>query len=88
MVVCSKHVNVLTPVVETLRALLFPFDWHVSYFSVLYGERGGYLDSPSPYLFGFYGKSPSGPFPPEVCVCVCAWLCVVRYLFLRCAKCV
>ena len=55
VVVCSKHIALLTPVLETIRALLFPFDWQMSYFPILYGDNGGYMESPSQYLFGYYG---------------------------------
>ena len=53
--VCSQHLALLTPVLESLRALLFPFEWHMPYIPVLFGEKARLMESPFNYLFGFYG---------------------------------
>ena len=65
IVICTKHVALLCPVAETLKALLFPFKWQyicilfcLNYFHldipVLPIQITGIFQSPTPFLVGMH----------------------------------
>lgn len=62
VVLCSKHLSLLTPMVESLLSLLFPFNWHGMYIPILPLNMLDALDAPVPYLVGINGecKQPEG----------------------------
>lgn len=60
---CSKYLALLTPVMETLRSLLFPFNWVSVYVPVLGPANGGLMDGPIPTFFGFHGMTACVLFP-------------------------
>ncbi|OQR91311.1 hypothetical protein THRCLA_09040 [Thraustotheca clavata] len=53
---CSKHLSLLTPIAETLIALLFPFAWQGAYIPVLPSSLLDVIDAPVPFLVGVHSK--------------------------------
>lgn len=66
VVLRSKHLSLLTPIVEALLSLLFPFTWQGMYIPLLPSNMMDALDAPVPYLVGVNGECPQ---PPGVVVC-------------------
>eukprot|EP00980_Cylindrotheca_fusiformis_P019932 scaffold7017_cov134-Cylindrotheca_fusiformis.AAC.27 len=62
----SKHLSLLTPIVEALLSLLFPFTWQGMYIPLLPSDMMDVLDAPVPFLVGVNGKCPQ---PVGVVVC-------------------
>ena len=52
VVLCSKHIALLTISAESLRALLFPFSWQAIYIPVLPRSTIEFLYSPVPFFMG------------------------------------
>ncbi|KAG3110476.1 hypothetical protein PI124_g13272 [Phytophthora idaei] len=52
VVLCSKHIGLLTPVAETLLAILLPFSWQGAYIPVLPTSLLDVIDAPVPFLVG------------------------------------
>ncbi|TYZ65246.1 hypothetical protein PybrP1_012342 [[Pythium] brassicae (nom. inval.)] len=52
LVVCSENLSVLTPVMETLRALLHPFECQVVYIPVLPLSLLDFVSAPVPFFMG------------------------------------
>jgi hypothetical protein len=52
VLVVSSHIGVLSDVLETLLALLYPFKWQYVYIPVLPSRLSMYLEAPQPYLIG------------------------------------
>ncbi|KAF1783768.1 uDENN domain [Phytophthora cactorum] len=52
VVLCSKHIGLLTPVAETLLAILLPFLWQGAYIPVLPTSLLDVIDAPVPFLVG------------------------------------
>ncbi|KAG6609812.1 uncharacterized protein IUM83_00373 [Phytophthora cinnamomi] len=52
VVLCSKHVGILTPVAEALLAILLPFSWQGAYIPVLPMSLLDVIDAPVPFLVG------------------------------------
>lgn len=52
VVLCSKHVGLLTPVAEALMAMLLPFSWQGAYIPVLPMSLIDVIDAPVPFLVG------------------------------------
>ncbi|OQR94357.1 hypothetical protein ACHHYP_01447 [Achlya hypogyna] len=53
---CSKHLSLLTPIAETLMALLFPLAWQGAYIPVLPSSLLDVIDAPVPFLVGVHAK--------------------------------
>lgn len=66
VVLCSDHLSLLTPIVESLLSLLFPFNWHGMYVPILPSNMLDALDAPVPYLVGINGDCVQ---PEGVVVC-------------------
>ncbi|ETM37585.1 hypothetical protein L914_15878 [Phytophthora nicotianae] len=52
VVLCSKHIGLLTPVGEALLAILLPFSWQGAYIPVLPTSLLDVIDAPVPFLVG------------------------------------
>ncbi|RLN89100.1 hypothetical protein BBJ28_00006560 [Nothophytophthora sp. Chile5] len=52
VVLCSKHIGLLTPVTEALLAILVPFSWQGAYIPVLPTSLFDVIDAPVPFLVG------------------------------------
>ncbi|KAI9980128.1 hypothetical protein PInf_026795 [Phytophthora infestans] len=52
VVLCSKHIGLLTPVAEALLATLLPFSWQGAYIPVLPTSLLDVIDAPVPFLVG------------------------------------
>ncbi|KAL4152267.1 hypothetical protein PRNP1_009201 [Phytophthora ramorum] len=52
VVLCSKHIGLLTPVSEALLAMLLPFSWQGAYIPVLPTSLFDVIDAPVPFLVG------------------------------------
>ncbi|DBA01320.1 TPA: hypothetical protein N0F65_001825, partial [Lagenidium giganteum] len=57
IVLCSKHLALLTPVAETLLSLLLPFSWQGAYIPVLPSSLLDVIDAPVPFLVGLHSDS-------------------------------
>lgn len=66
VVLRSKHLSLLTPIVEALLSLLFPLTWQGMYIPLLPSNMMDALDAPVPFLVGVNGKCPQ---PAGVVVC-------------------
>ncbi|RHZ06486.1 hypothetical protein DYB26_010717, partial [Aphanomyces astaci] len=51
---CSKHLSVLTPIAESLQALLFPLYWQGAYIPILPSSLLDIIDAPVPFLVGVH----------------------------------
>lgn len=54
IVLCSKHVALLTPVAESILSLLLPFAWQGAYIPVLPSSLLDVIDAPVPFLVGVH----------------------------------
>ncbi|KAG7385512.1 ARS-binding factor 1 [Phytophthora pseudosyringae] len=52
VVLCSKHIGLLTPVAEALLALLLPLSWQGAYIPVLPTSLLDVIEAPVPFLVG------------------------------------
>jgi hypothetical protein len=66
VVLRSRHLSLLTPIVEALLSLLFPFTWQGMYIPLLPSNMLDALDAPVPFLVGVNGHC---PHPVGVVVC-------------------
>jgi pentatricopeptide repeat protein len=54
IVMCSSRLSVLTPVAQTLLALIFPLRWSYAYIPVLPDALTGMIEAPMPVLVGIH----------------------------------
>lgn len=56
VVLCCKHLSILTPCAEALLSFLFPFVWQGLYLPLLPSSMLDILESPVPYLVGIHSR--------------------------------
>ncbi|TMW60548.1 hypothetical protein Poli38472_000590 [Pythium oligandrum] len=54
IVLCSKHIALLTPVAEAILSVLLPFSWQGAYIPVLPSSLLDVIDAPVPFLVGMH----------------------------------
>jgi hypothetical protein len=54
IILYSNHLGVLNPIAESLRLLLFPFEWHAVYIPVLPMLLCNAIQAPFPFLVGMH----------------------------------